>query len=156
MLSKRTSGNRVPFPCVTCRACELVRVKLACGVRVCLESVSRFSSCCCSCCCSRPVAPLVSRWFPDGVPFIFSIFFHFSAAVRCRVAALASGRHSPNLLVSNLVGLTGVEITNKGDAHTFAVWYTSVGPRATGEPCCDTRHSKGCRRHLCRTKKWRK
>ena len=84
--------------------------------------------------------PTLSRSFFSFFIFYFSIFLH---SFRCRALSsrsLGFGRHSPNLLVSHLVGLTGVEITNKGDAHTFAVWYTSVGPRATGEPCCDTRH----------------
>ena len=102
MLSNKKLENRVAFPCVTCRACELVRVKLACGVRVCLESVSRFSSCCCSCCCSRPLAPLVSRRCPvHFFIFSFSTFpfsFILSAAVRCGVAALASGVTLPTSL----------------------------------------------------------
>ena len=109
----KTRGARVrhkscslPVSCVTCPACEGVRVKFASGVGVCLDSVS--CSCSCSCCCfSWAPQP---RWCPSGVPFnfslfvctsflcsilfvkkdvffkflLFSVFFHFSAAMRFR------------------------------------------------------------------------
>ena len=108
-------GNRMPFPCVTCRACKAVGAKFASGVGVCLGSVS-----CCSCCCCCSCAPLPRC--AAGVPpvsrslffiflcvfplvllftwicfymFFFVMFFISSAAIRFRVAVLASGLSLP-------------------------------------------------------------
>ena len=129
-------GNRVPcsVSCVTCRACEAVGAKFPFGVGVCcvlllllllllLRPGWRSAGViCCSFFLHFFIVQfsIVFHFFIFHFSFVFhfscfsSIFIYFfhvvhlSAAMRLRVAAAASGRHSPNLLISHLAGLVGL------------------------------------------------